>query len=144
MRGSLAVALWTLSCIAHLIIHSRSFSFQIGFLFFWARARHANTRIKTVQPYIGEQVPGMAIMQEDLFREQVRSIWAALRASAFSDTAVAAILNGNAGAMAAAAERTYGRWGAVARPLSNTDWEPEVALLRSWVADRLAWMDEVL
>lgn len=83
-------------------------------------------------------------LQDPAFRLVVAEQWQVMRATGITDAAVATFLDALATLIAPAAQRTYDRFGGVARPLSATTWPAEMVEFRTWLQERLAWMDAEL
>lgn len=88
------------------------------------------------------------VMEDPAFVEATETRWAELRAGALSDEEMAARITEHAQRLAAAAEENFDRWpnlgddrvhGFVS-PSTQT-WEEQVEHLRTWLAERSAWID---
>ena len=89
------------------------------------------------------------LFDDPVFRDRYRARWAELRAGALSDAEVLGELDAAIANVSEAQARNFARWPVLGvRLFGNTfvfpTWEEEIAFLRDFVVDRLAWMDSQL
>jgi len=88
------------------------------------------------------------LLEDPAFVAQLTARWQSLRTNLLSDTALDARIDGLVAPLAEAAERNFNRWpnltnqmvGPFQTPTDPT-WEGQVAVVRTWVKARAAWLD---
>jgi hypothetical protein len=79
--------------------------------------------------------------QDPRYREETAGRWQELRAGPWSDDTVLSLYNGAAERLEPAAERNTALW---SEELQFGPWEVEIDNLRTWILERMQWMDQAL
>lgn len=101
-------------------------------------------------PYTSETYPIPSwfsrVVESDPFRERLRARWSDLRAGPFATDALTGWIDETTGDLDEAQVRNFDRWPILDRDIwpnatVRGSYAGEVGYLRSWLTDRLAWLD---
>ncbi len=86
------------------------------------------------------------LLEDPAFRNTLRCRWDSLRAGPLATDALLGMLDSLQALIGPAAERNFTRWpvqGTYVWPNAfiGADWDEELAWMRAWLVDRLAWLD---
>lgn len=89
------------------------------------------------------------LLQDPAFRNTLRCRWDSLRAGPLATDALLGVLDSLQAMLEEPAARNFGRWpvqGTYVWPNAfiGADWHEELAWMRAWLVDRLAWLDAAM